>query len=244
MSERRAAFLLALGIGTVAAWVAVHRLPLPARALTAFLLVPLPAFMRWQAREAEHMAEAVSRTGLYLGSALLLWTLTALTALAAVASHLTAGDLGLAAPGLRVGFAWSLGTYAAGTAVLVLGRLVRLAETPMVRRLIPVTGVEKFSFGALSLTAGFAEELVFRGFLLWALLLATGSAAVGVAASSLVFGILHAYQDVSGAARAAVLGAILATPVLATGSVVPSMIAHAAIDLTSGLVLARWLLGD
>lgn len=244
MSGRRLGFLLALAVGTVAAWLAVHRLPFPARAFAAFLLVPLPAFMRWQARTAANMAEQVPRTGLYLGSALLLWTLAALTGLTLLASHATASDLGLRLPALGPALAWAVGTYAAGLAVLVLGRLVRVAETPMMRRLIPVTPVEKLSFGALSLTAGFAEELVFRGFLLWALLLASGSAAFAVVVSSIVFGILHAYQDVGGAARAAVLGAILATPVLATGSVLPSMVAHAAIDLTSGLVLARWLLAD
>jgi membrane protease YdiL (CAAX protease family) len=57
-----------------------------------------------------------------------------------------------------------------------------------------------------------------------------------------VFGIMHAYQDVGGAARAAILGAVLAVPVVLTGSIVPAMVAHAAIDLTSGLLLARWLL--
>ena len=244
MSERRVLVLAILAVGTVAAWVAVARLPLPARALTAFLLVPLPAFMRWQARRAESLADVLPRTGLYLGSALLLWTLAALVGVTAAAAHLSLADLGLTAPGLAVGVAWTAGTFAAAVAVLLLGRLVGMAETPMVRRLIPVTGVEKLAFGGLSLTAGFAEELIFRGFLLWALLQASSSAAISVVASSAVFGILHAYQDVSGAARAAVLGAILATPVLATGSILPSMVAHAAIDLTSGLVLARWLLGD
>ena len=244
MSDRRVLFVAILGVGTVAAWLAVARLPLPARALTAFLLVPLPALMRWQTRRAESLAEVVPRTGLYLGSALLLWTLAALVGVTAAAAHLSSADLGLTAPGLGPGIAWTAGTFVASAAVLVLGRLVRVAETPMVRRLIPVTGVEKVSFGALSLSAGFAEELIFRGFLLWALLQASSSAAVSVVASSVVFGILHAYQDVSGAARAAVLGAILATPVLATGSILPSMVAHAAFDLTSGLVLARWLLGD
>ncbi|HEX9106407.1 MAG TPA: CPBP family intramembrane glutamic endopeptidase [Longimicrobiales bacterium] len=233
----------ALVLATAAAWVAARHLPVPARALTALLLVPLPVFMRWQARAAQATpTELVPRTGLYLGSALLLWTLTALTALAAEASGLGAARLGLATPAAGQFALYALAAYLGGVAILVLGRLLGVAETPMLRHLIPVTGLEKLSFSALSLTAGFSEELVFRGFLLWALLQASGSMAFAVALTSVLFGVLHAYQDLAGAARAAVLGLILALPVVVTGSVLPSMVAHAAIDLTSGLLLARWLL--
>ncbi len=238
----RWAYGLAVAVATLAALAVGRHLPLPACVLTAFLLVPLPVFMRWQARVSQGRAEAVPRSGLYLSSALLLWTLAGLTAAVAMGSGIGAAQLGLRpAPPLALG-AWTVGAYAAGLAVMVLGRLLRIAETPLLRHLIPISRLEKLSFAALALSAGFAEELVFRGFLLWALLHATGSVTLALAASSAVFGIMHAYQDVGGAARAAILGAVLAVPVLLTGSIVPAMVAHAAIDLTSGLLLARWLL--
>lgn len=240
---RRWAWVGALALATAAAWVAARHLPVPARALTALLLVPLPVFMRWQARAAQTApTELVPRTGLYLGSALLLLTLTAMTAVVAKASHLGADRLGLIAPGPSQLAVYTLAAYLGGVAILVLGKLMGVAETPMLRHLIPVTGLEKLSFSALSLTAGFSEELVFRGFLLWALTQASSSIAFAVILTSALFGLLHAYQDAAGAGRAAILGLVLALPVVVTGSVVPSMIAHAAIDLTSGLVLARWLL--
>ncbi len=238
---RRALFGLVVAAATVVAWLAARHLPVPVRALTTFLLVPLPVFIHWQTAASAQHARAAPRSALYLSSALLLWVLAALTAFGARWGHISAQTLGFVPlpPGKLA--LWTAVTLAAGLAVFVLRRLLGMQETPLLRHLIPVTGLEKLGFAALSLTAGFAEELVYRGFLLWSLTHATASAALAVVVSSVLFGIMHAYQDAAGAARAAVVGAILAAPVIATGSVVPSMLAHAGMDLMSGLVLARWL---
>jgi len=90
--------------------------------------------------------------------------------------------------------------------------------------------------------AGTAEELLFRGFLLPALDTATGSAALAALLGSAVFGFLHNHQRLAGTARAATIGLLLALPVLATGSLLPSIAAHIATDLAAGLLLADWLL--
>jgi uncharacterized membrane protein len=62
----RWAYGLAVAVATLAALAVGRHLPLPACVLTAFLLVPLPVFMRWQARVSQGRAEAVPRSGLYL----------------------------------------------------------------------------------------------------------------------------------------------------------------------------------
>lgn len=240
--SQRSLFTAAVVAATLAALAAVWRLPVPARLFAALLLVPLPVFMRWQARVSQSAAGQVPRAGLYLSSALLLWTLAGLTAGVAMGSRIGASQLGLRPPAPLPLVLWTVGVLGAGLGVLALGRALRIAETPLLRHLIPITRLEKIAFCALAASAGFSEELVFRGFLLWALQQATGSVVLAVAASSVVFGIMHAYQDVGGAARAAILGAVLAAPVVATGSILPSMVAHAAIDIASGLFLARWLL--
>lgn len=242
MTRRRVAFGAFLALATVAAWLATARLaPLP-RVYVALLLVPLPALMWWQGSFAEEAMETATRGALYLSSAVTLWVLAGATAVVAWRGGLPAAAVGLTMPRPLPLVGWAAAGWAAGVAVLVLGKALRLHETPILRFLIPRTSGERGGFAALSLTAGVAEEFVFRGFLLLALSRATGSLALAVGASSIVFGVMHAYQSASGAARAAVLGALLAAPVLATGSVVPSMIAHAAIDMTSGLWLAPWLL--
>ncbi len=238
---RRVLFGLAVVLATVLAWLMGRHLPGAARALLAFLLVPLSVFIHWQTRLSAGQAETAPRSALYLSSALLLLALAAVTAVCVARDHIGAAALGFVAlPPARLAL-WTIVTLVAGLVVFVLRRVLGLEETGLLRHLIPVTGLEKLGFSALSLTAGFAEELVYRGFLLWALTQATGSVTLAVVVSSALFGIMHAYQDVAGAARAAVVGAILAAPVVASGSLVPSMIAHAGMDVISGLWLARWL---
>lgn len=241
MRRQTAFWLVFLGAG-VAAWVAAHALPPAARAFTVFLLVVLPPLTWWQARAAEEAPEAVSRGALYLSSAVGLWALALAAVFVSRASHFPDSLLGIRAAPLGTTLAWAAGVTAAGLAVLVAARLLHVRETRTVAYLMPVTAREKAGFLGLSITAGITEELVFRGFLLSALERATGSLLPALLATSLVFGLLHAYQSSTGALRATLLGALLAAPVVATGSIYPAMAAHAAIDLLAGLVLARWLL--
>jgi membrane protease YdiL (CAAX protease family) len=132
---------------------------------------------------------------------------------------------------------WSAGTVVAGLTLIMIARVSGIEESPMLIHLLPVTARERVAFVGVSLTAGFCEELVFRGFLIATLGAATGSTPLAILLSSGVFGLLHAYQRPSGAVRAAALGALLAAPLIATGSIVPAMIAHATLDLIGGLLL-------
>ena len=117
-------------------------------------------------------------------------------------------------------------------------------ETGVVRAIMPVTAAEKRLFALLSLAAGVFEELVFRGFLPLFLMPWTGSYLAGALPVAVVFGFLHAYQGRHGIARTAAMGGVLAVGVVWTGSLWPSIFAHAALDLILGLVLARSLLGE
>lgn len=239
--RRQALFWLVFLAAAVAAWSATAALPMAARAFTVFLLVPLPPLTWWQARSAEAAPEAVSRGALYLSSAVALWGLAAAAVAVSRASAIPPDVLGIRPVPLGAAIGWAAGATVTGLAVLVLARALNVRETRMVAYLIPVTPREKVGFAFLSLTAGVTEELVFRGFLLSALQRAAGSLLPALLATSLVFGLLHAYQSSSGALRATLLGALLAAPVVATGSIYPAMAAHAAIDLVSGLILAPYL---
>lgn len=104
-----------------------------------------------------------------------------------------------------------------------------------VRALVPHTPTEWRLFAALSVTAGICEELLFRGFLVWALTPMLGLwGAAGV--SVLVFGLAHMYQGPSFGMRALVAGIGMGLLALATGSIIPGMVLHALIDLGSGYV--------
>jgi hypothetical protein len=90
----------------------------------------------------------------------------------------------------------------------------------------------------VSLSAGFSEELIFRGYLIWAfqpLLGLWGAAAL----SLVVFAAAHAYHGAAGALAAGVVGAFLTLMVVIFGSLWPAVAAHLLIDLQQGL--AAWL---
>ena len=117
-------------------------------------------------------------------------------------------------------------------------------ETRVVHAIMPGTRREKGMFALLAATAGVSEELVFRGFLPTFLMPWSGSYLLGALPVALVFGFLHAYQGLHGVVRTAVIGGILAVGVAWTGSLWPSIFAHAALDLLFGLVLGKSLLGE
>jgi len=141
--------------------------------------------------------------------------------------------------------AWSAGLTLAGLAVIVLfrglGTRLDAGESRLLRELLPRTRRERQVFGLLSLAAGAGEELAYRGYAipLLAPMLGVGGAA---ALTSVVFGVMHGYQGLLGIARTTLMGGILAWGFLASGSVIPAIVAHTLIDVLAGIVLGERLL--
>lgn len=235
---------LAVALASVLAWGLLRPLDWPARAFTTFLLVPLPGLLLLQARLVQQLPAEEEREAVYVSSAVSVWMLAALAMLAARFSGFTREELWLRWPGILPVILAAAATVAAGVALMALARLLRVRETPLIRFLLPVTSSEKIAFAGLSVSAGIAEEIVFRAFLMAALLRAGLALPATVALSVAVFAVSHAYQGVAGVMRVALLGALLTAPILLTGSVYPAIIAHAALDLIAGLVLADWLAGE
>ena len=99
--------------------------------------------------------------------------------------------------------------------------------------LIPHNRVERAWFIAVAITAGLCEEFIYRGFLLWAFAPWLGLWGAALA-STVSFGLAHAYQGRGGAIRAGTFGAVFVVLAIAMGSVVPGMMLHALLDLISG----------
>jgi membrane protease YdiL (CAAX protease family) len=232
---------LILLAASVAAWVLLHPLPWPARAFTTLLVVPLPALLMLQVRVAEDLPADAEREAVYLSSALTVWVLAAVAMLAARVSDFSREELRLVSLPLSTLLLAATLTTAAGLAVMAVARLLKVQETSLVHFLIPRSGPEKIAFAGLSFSAGIAEELVFRSFLIASVFQVAGSMEMAVAVSVVVFAATHAYQGWTGGLRVGILGLILTIPFLLTGSVYPSIIAHIALDLVAGLVLADWL---
>lgn len=137
---------------------------------------------------------------------------------------------------------WSGTLVGAGLALTAgfrwMGMILGLREAPLLRSLLPRTASERAAFTGLSVAAGVGEELTYRGYVipvLAGLLGPAGAAAV----SSVVFGVLHAYQGPLGMARTAALGGLLAWGFLASGSLLPPIAAHALLDVVLGAALAE-----
>ncbi|HLU24372.1 MAG TPA: CPBP family intramembrane glutamic endopeptidase [Longimicrobiales bacterium] len=242
MSRKMVVIVVAALALAVLIWRAADPLPWPARALVVFLLALLPALLVGQYTVAEDAIDEVPRGTIYLSSAVALWVLAGVAVGVAFASGFTRRLLGLTLLPVGEVAAWSIGTTVAGLGLMAVGRWFRFRETRLLEHLLPRTPRERLGFAGLSLSAGVGEELVFRSFLIPALTVAVGSIWFAALLSSAVFGILHTYQHAFGSVRAALLGLLLAVPFIVTGSVLPSMIAHTALDLIAGIWLADWLL--
>ena len=107
--------------------------------------------------------------------------------------------------------------------------------------MIPTTRREQRTFQALALTAGFCEELAYRGFVLW-YLGAYLPVPAAVAAMAAAFGLSHLYQGPKAAAQIALVGVAAALLYLLSGSLWIPMLLHALLDL-SQLALVREVLG-
>ncbi len=109
-----------------------------------------------------------------------------------------------------------------------------------VSSLTPRTAVEIMMWIGLSMTAGFVEEVVFRGYLQRQMAALTRNAAAGIVISAVVFGCAHAYQGFLQVTIITALGAMFGVLAHWRKSLKPGIIAHAGQDIFSGLALS-WL---
>lgn len=106
--------------------------------------------------------------------------------------------------------------------------------------LLPHTSAERRLFRVLSVTAGVCEETLFRGFLFWYLAVWTGPTAA-VILSSIVFGAGHVYLGANNFPKTALAGVFFACVAIASGSLWPAIVMHAAVDWNSGELAYRIL---
>ena len=106
--------------------------------------------------------------------------------------------------------------------------------------LAPQTPREDRLFDMVSITAGVCEEILYRGLLLATLVSLVGTWPA-VAITSLIFGLGHAYQGISGIAKTGLVGLVLALFTVSSGSLYIAIVLHAVIDLTSGRIMRRAL---
>lgn len=130
---------------------------------------------------------------------------------------------------------------ASAAILLVIGLMLRVAHLAApekaIMALAPRTGLELLLWVALSITAGFCEEFVFRGYFLRQFSSLGAGAWLGVLVSSLLFGVSHGYEGAAGMIAITVFGALFCVLVFLRRSLRPGMMAHAWHDIFSGVML-------
>lgn len=101
--------------------------------------------------------------------------------------------------------------------------------------LMPQSQLELLLWPVLTFTAGFCEEVIFRGYLLKQFAALTQSAWLGMAFSSLVFGLSHGYQGPKLMFVITIYGMMFAMLANFRKSTRPGMMAHAWQDTLAGL---------
>ncbi len=209
------------------------------------ILVLMPLQAIWSRRKVKKLrptrlqAYASTMSGLILAGAI--------TFVVDWFSGLTGVHAAKTVSALPVVGAWAGGTFLVCAAVWLAGMLQRKlwhqSADEVVALLLPRATRERWAFLLVSLLAGTVEEYVMRGFCLLVLAQTTGSMLISFILVTLGFAVAHGYQGVSATVRTGLLGAILAIPVMATGMLVPSMIAHAGTDILAGALGYRLLRG-
>jgi membrane protease YdiL (CAAX protease family) len=135
--------------------------------------------------------------------------------------------------------AWSLGTLAISIIISLAVFFIRvrfdLPPSPIVLKLLPQKPIERVMCLVLCPLVGIVEEFLFRGFAFFTITDFVHSQPLVVALVTFSFALQHGIQDSLGVIRAFLLGGVLIAPIVATGSLLPSVTAHAAVDIFSGL---------
>lgn len=119
---------------------------------------------------------------------------------------------------------------------LAWSRLGAGGTAPAVTAMLPHTPSECLWWVAVSVTVGFCEEVVFRGYLVTQFAAFTGRAGVAVALQAAIFGLAHADQGASAMARIALYGLGLGALARWRRSLYPGIVCHVWTDLASGLL--------
>jgi len=105
--------------------------------------------------------------------------------------------------------------------------------------LLPQGFLESLAWVPLALSAGFCEELAFRGYLQKQFQAITGSAAWAILIQAFVFGIGHLYEGVGPVGRIMLYGVLFGVLAVWRKSLRPGMIAHAWSDIFGVLIFRR-----
>jgi uncharacterized protein len=141
--------------------------------------------------------------------------------------------------GIAVGFLVASWLILAGLSfALGLAKTSQIEETKKLVGVIAPRGwLALLSFFALSTSAGFIEEIVFRGYLQRQFAALTRNTYIGLVVSALCFGLAHGYEGIRRMVLIAIFGCMFGLLAHFRKNLRPGMMAHGAFDALQGLLL-------
>lgn len=226
----------------------------------ALVYEPIVGYFAFQKFKVAVRKNGNARLKFYKNTILGLWVPTAFILLLVIFTELTLKDIGLLAPSINLD---TLGVFV--TASVFVAALVYLISTlyyfigyhvsekikakwmeakqkgmeqASIEVMLPVTKQEKKAWNYVSLTAGITEEIIYRGFLIYAFsyLFPDLSIWLVLLLSSVLFGLAHSYQGfAAGILRTTFIGFIFAILYIGLGSIWPIIVLHFLIDYVAKL---------
>lgn len=112
------------------------------------------------------------------------------------------------------------------------------SKSPTMANFMPQTEEEKHLFHLLGTTAGITEEIIFRGYLIWAFSLFVPLWAAALA-SLFVFTLLHLYQGARQLPGVFAMGALVTLVFVLSGSIWPAIAIHVFVDVINNSMVWR-----
>ncbi|PWA10388.1 CPBP family intramembrane metalloprotease [Pueribacillus theae] len=226
----------------------------------ALLYEPIFGYFDFKKFKVDVRENQKARLKFYKSSILGLWIPTVFILLLVIFTELTLKDIGLSVPNININILGPFVTYSVfavaflyliGILYYSIGyqfsdkirtKLVQAKQKELdnvsFSEILPITNKEKKIWNYVSLTAGITEEIIYRGFLIFALayLFPDFSIWLIIIFSSLLFGLAHTYQGfVTGVLRTTVFGVIFSILYIGIGSILPLIVFHFLIDYVAKL---------
>jgi uncharacterized protein len=211
------------------------------------VLVPWRGRIRLQELLARPEVSSRERISLYLSTILFQWLATGIAGWRAWSHRFRVGDLGIVRPSWSMIAATLVGAGALGLLQwLNLRRAARSGPRGaslrrLGRVLLPHSTGELVSFLGLAVTAGICEEFLYRGFAILVFLRLGWPDWLVVLASAALFGFAHLYQGRGGLIGTMILGLVFGMLRIVTGSLIPAVFCHGAVDIAAGIAAPHFL---
>ena len=122
-----------------------------------------------------------------------------------------------------------------------LGYLLKVAPNRAIRGMFPHGPTEIILYSMMALTAGFCEEVIFRGYLQRQFVALTQAVAGGIVLQGIAFGLSHGYQGWKFMLLIVVYGTLFGVLAQWRRSLRPGMITHSLQDGIGGLLASHFL---